>query len=276
MNVGILGLGLIGGSLARAYAMDGHTVYACEKDESMLSFAILAGAVHDKLDFTTIRNCDLILLAIYPQGSAAWLQENAGLISQNALVMDCCGTKQEICSIAFPLAEEYGFTFVGGHPMAGSQFSGFKYSRADLFEGAPMVLVPPVFDNIALLDRVKEALRPCRFGSFSVTTAQNHDRMIAFTSQMAHIVSNAYIKSPTAQDHKGFSAGSYRDLTRVAWLNPQMWAELLLENRENVLQELDCLMDNLKAYRTALAEENKDDLITLLDEGRKRKEEVDG
>lgn len=276
MNVGILGLGLIGGSLARAYAMEGHTVYACEKDESMLSFAILAGAVHDKLDFTTIRNCDLILLAIYPQGSAAWLQENAGLISQNALVIDCCGTKQEICSIAFPLAEEYGFTFVGGHPMAGSQFSGFKYSRADLFEGAPMVLVPPVFDNIALLDRVKEALRPCRFGSFSVTTAQNHDRMIAFTSQMAHIVSNAYIKSPTAQDHKGFSAGSYRDLTRVAWLNPQMWAELFLENRENVLQELDCLMDNLKAYRTALAEENKEDLITLLDEGRKRKEEVDG
>ena len=276
MNVGILGLGLIGGSLARAYALDGHTVYACEKDESMLSFAILAGAVHGRLDKSTIGKCDLILLAIYPRGSADWLKEHAALISKDTLVMDCCGTKREICSYCFPLAQQYGFTFVGGHPMAGSQFSGFKYSRADLLEGAPMVLVPPVFDDIALLDRVKEAVSPCRFGSFSVTTAQEHDRMIAFTSQMAHIVSNAYIKSPTAQHHKGFSAGSYRDLTRVAWLNPQMWAELFLENQENVLMELDCLINNLTAYRNALSEGSMSSLVQLLDEGRKRKEEVDG
>ena len=276
MNVGILGLGLIGGSLARAYAMDGHSVYACEKDESMLSFAILSGAVHGKLDDKSISECDLILLAIYPRGSADWLKTNASMISRSALVIDCCGTKQEICSQCFPLAEQYGFTFVGGHPMAGSQFSGFKYSRANLFEGAPMVLVPPVFDSMELLERVKEALKPCRFGSFSVTTASQHDKIIAFTSQMAHIVSNAYIKSPTAQIHKGFSAGSYRDLTRVAWLNPKMWAELFLENRENVISELNCLIDNLIYYRQALEECNKDMLINLLDEGRKRKEEVDG
>lgn len=276
MNVGILGLGLIGGSLARAYATDGHTVYACEKDDAMLSFAILAGAVHGKLDNVTLPKCDLILLAIYPKGSAAWLQENASVISKDTLVVDCCGTKQEICSVGFSLAKQYSFTFVGGHPMAGSQFSGFKYSRADLFVGAPMVLVPPVYDNIALLDRVKKAFKPCQFGSFSVTTAAEHDRLIAFTSQMAHIVSNAYIKSPTALHHKGFSAGSYRDLTRVAWLNPQMWAELFLENKENVLNEIDCLIENLSAYRFAIAEHNRGDLITLLDAGRKRKEEVDG
>ena len=276
MIVGILGLGLIGGSLARAYALDGHTVYACEKEESMLSFAILAGAVHGKLDRDTIGSCNLLLLAIYPQGSAAWLSENASMIDKKCLVIDCCGTKTEICQSCFPLAETYGFTFVGGHPMAGSQFSGFKYSRADLFEGAPMVLVPPVFDDIALLDRVKESLKPCHFGSFAVTTAANHDKIIAFTSQLAHIVSNAYIKSPTAKTHKGFSAGSYRDLTRVAWLNPKMWSELFLENRENVLTELDCLLDNLTAYRQALAEENASALIALLEEGKKRKEEVDG
>lgn len=276
MNVGILGLGLIGGSLARAYALDGHTVYACDKDMRMLSFAILAGAVHGKLDDSTIPECDLILLAIYPKGSATWLKENASLISGDALVLDCCGTKQEICSQCFPLAQTHGFTFVGGHPMAGSQYSGFKYSRADLFDGAPMVLVPPVFDNIALLNRVKEALKPCHFGSFSVTTAAEHDRIIAFTSQMAHIVSNAYIKSPTAQIHRGFSAGSYRDLTRVAWLNPQMWAELFLENKENVMAELDCLINNLKSYRRALAEDNILQMTSLLEEGRKRKEEVDG
>ena len=276
MNVGILGLGLIGGSLARAYALEGHNVYAIQRSESMLSFAMLAGAVHGKLNEQTIPQCDLILLAIYPDGSATWLEENAHLISPDALVIDCCGTKQDICQRCFPVAERCGFTFVGGHPMAGSQFSGFKYSRATLFKGQPMVLVPPIFDNMQLLERVKQALKPCQFGSFSVTTAEEHDRMIAFTSQMPHILSNAFIKSPTARSHKGFSAGSYRDLTRVAWLNPQMWAELFLENRENVLFELDFYINSLNAYRDAIASGNRDALIALLEEGKRCKEEVDG
>jgi len=276
MKVGILGLGLIGGSLARAYALEGHTVWAAEKDESMLAFAMLAGAVHGKLTEETIPSCDLILLAIYPEGSAQWLENNGHLIDPSALVLDCCGTKETICKHCFPVAETYGFTFVGGHPMAGSQFSGFKYSRADLFEGAPMVLVPPVFDNMQLLDRVKTALKPCKFGTFSVTTAREHDKMIAFTSQMPHVLSNAFIKSPTALNHKGFSAGSYRDLTRVAWLNPGMWAELFLENKEHLLFELDTYIDALKAYREAIAEDDEAELIALLDEGKKRKEQVDG
>ncbi len=276
MNVGILGLGLIGGSLARAYAMEGHTIWAAEKDEPMLSFAMLAGAVHGRLDINSIPQCDLILLAIYPAGSAGWLEENAPLIRTDALVLDCCGIKREICARCFPLAQKYGFTFVGGHPMAGSQFSGFKYSRANLFENQPMVLVPPVFDDILLLDRVKEALKPCRFGSFSVTTAEKHDKMIAFTSQMPHILSNGFIKSPTALNHKGFSAGSYRDLTRVAWLNPQMWAELFLENKDYTLFELDTYIESLKAYRNALADDDLEALTHLLEEGKRRKEEVDG
>ena len=166
MTVGILGLGLIGGSLARAYALAGHSIYAADKDASILAFAQLAGAVDAPLTPENLPDCDLILLAIYPEGSAAWLAENAEHISPNALVMDCCGVKQQICEACFPIAEEHGFTFVGGHPMAGSQFSGFKYSRANLFAGQPMVLVPPVFDDIQLLERVKEALKPCGFGSF--------------------------------------------------------------------------------------------------------------
>ena len=276
MRVGILGLGLIGGSMARAYALEGHTVYACEKDCQMLSFAMLAGAVHGELTETAIPECDLILLAIYPGGSTAWLENNAHLIRTDALVMDLCGTKREICSKCFPLAEKFGFTFVGGHPMAGSQFSGFKYSGANLFDNQPMVLVPPRFDDMDLLDRCKQALAPCHFGTFSATTAEEHDRMIAFTSQMPHVLSNAFIKSPTARNHKGFSAGSYRDLTCVAWLNPQMWAELILENRDNTLFELDTYIENLTAYRKALAERNADELIRLLEEGKRRKEEVDG
>ncbi len=276
MNVGILGLGLIGGSLARVYALEGHTVYAIQRNESMLSFAMLAGAVHGKLNKETIPLCDLILLAIYPEGSATWLEQNAHLVSPDALVMDCCGIKQEICRRCFPLAQRYGFTFVGGHPMAGSQFSGFKYSRANLFKGAPMVLVPPVFDDMQLLERVKTALKPCQFGFFSVTTAQQHDKMIAFTSQMPHILSNAFIKSPTALSHKGFSAGSYKDLTRVAWLNAPMWAELFMENKENVLFELDYYIDSLKGYRDAIHNDDLSRLVELLEEGKKRKEEVDG
>ena len=276
MNIGILGLGLIGGSLARAYSLEGHTVYAAECNESMLSFAMLAGAVHGKLEKETVPLCDLILLAIYPEGSATWLEENAQWISSSALVMDCCGTKAEICRRCFPIAEKYGFAFVGGHPMAGSQFSGFKYSRADLFEGAPMVLVPPVFDDMQLLDRVINALNPCHFGTFSVTTGEEHDKMIAFTSQMPHILSNAFIKSPTAAGHKGFSAGSYKDLTRVAWLNPRMWSELFLENRDNVLFELDYYLSSLKAYRDAIADNDEEKLTALLHEGKIRKEQVDG
>lgn len=276
MTVGILGLGLIGGSLARAYTLAGHTVYAAEKDESILAFAQLAGAVDAPLTTKNLPRCELVLLAIYPDGSADWLAENAPYISRETLVMDCCGVKERICSRCFPLAEQYGFTFMGGHPMAGTQFSGFKYSRADLFEGAPMVLVPHRFDDMDLLDRAKKALNPCGFGSFSVTTARDHDRMIAFTSQMPHIISNAFIKSPTAASHKGFSAGSYKDLTRVAWLNPQMWAELFLENREFVLNELDTLLSSLQRYRDAVAAQDREGLTALLDEGKKRKEQVDG
>jgi prephenate dehydrogenase len=276
MTVGILGLGLIGGSLARAYSKAGHTVYVCNRDQNMLDFAKLSGVVTDALNEATIPGCELIILAIYPDGCVNWLEKNAHLISKDALVIDCCGVKEDVCKRCFALADEYGFTFVGGHPMAGSHHSGFKYSRSNLFQSAPMVLVPPRFDDIELLDWVKEALSPCRFGSFSVTTAAEHDKMIAFTSQMPHILSNAFIKSPTAMNHKGFSAGSYRDLTRVAWLNPRMWAELFLENRENVLYELDLYIESLNAYRNAIASGDEDTLIALLEEGKKCKEEVDG
>ena len=276
MKVGILGLGLIGGSMARAYAVEGHTVLAADLDENTLSFAMLSGAVHGKLDKETIPACDLILLAIYPGGSAGWLEKNGQFVRRETLVLDLCGIKQEVCRRCFPVAEKYGFTFVGGHPMAGSHFSGFKYSRADLYRGAPMVLVPPRYDDIDLLQRVKDALAPCHFGKFSVTTAEAHDKMIAFTSQMPHVLSNAFIKSPTARSHKGFSAGSYKDLTRVAWLNAPMWSELFLENRENLLFELNTYISSLTAYRDALENRDAETLTALLEEGKKAKEEVDG
>lgn len=276
MIVGVLGLGLIGGSLARAYAKAGHTVVSCDLDEDIQTFAELAGVVHRQLTKETISDCDVILLSIFSDAAAKWLEQNAKYVSKDALIIDCCGIKEAICSRCFPLAEQYGFTFVGGHPMAGSHNSGFKYSRSNLFQGAPMVLVPPRFDDPDLLQRVKDALAPCGFKSYSVTTATAHDEMIAFTSQMPHIISNAFIKSPTAKSHKGFSAGSYKDLTRVAWLNPKMWAELFLSNKKNVLNELNILINSLNQYKQAIELNDFECLTALLDEGKRRKEEVDG
>ena len=145
-----------------------------------------------------------------------------------------------------------------------------------MYVDQPMVIVPPRYDDIFLLDRVKALLAPAGFGRFSVTTAEAHDEMIAFTSQLAHVVSNAYVKSPTAKRHDGFSAGSYRDLTRVAWLNAPMWSELFLENKENLIREVDCIIDHLTAYRDAMAADDRETLTALLAEGKRLKEEIDG
>lgn len=276
MTVGILGLGLIGGSLARAYHDAGHRVLGCDRDASTVQFAQMAHAVDAPLTEENIDSCELLLLAVCPQAAADYLEAVADKLAKTAVVVDCCGIKRQICEAGFRLAERHGWLFVGGHPMAGTHFSGFKYSRADLFKGTPMVLVPPVFDDIRLLERVKALLAPPQFGQFSVTTAEKHDRMIAFTSQLAHVVSNAYIKSPTAGAHRGFSAGSYKDLTRVAWLNAPMWTELFLDNRDFLLAELDTLMENLQVYRDALANGDAAALCTALEAGKRRKEEVDG
>ena len=276
MKVGIVGLGLIGGSFAKAYHAAGWEVLAADIDRQMLDFAMLQGAVNGELTEDAQADCDLILIAVYPRAAVEYLQKHGAKIGKKPVVIDCCGTKRVVCEACFPLAQEFGFTYLGGHPMAGTHNSGFKYARSNLYHGAPMVLVPPVFDDIELLQRAKDLLQPAGFGKFSVTTAEAHDEMIAFTSQLAHVVSNAYIKSPTAGSHKGFSAGSYKDLTRVAWLNPQMWAELFLENRDYLMRELDILSENLNAYRKALAEQDLPTLTQLLDDGRRRKEEVDG
>ena len=276
MTVGIVGLGLIGGSFAKAYHASGERVLAQDIDRDVLSFAVISSAVDEELTDETMAECDLILLAVCPATAVEWLQKNAPKIASHTIVIDCCGTKRTVCAACFPIAAQYGITYLGGHPMAGTQFSGFKYAKADLYHGAPMVLVPPRFDDIELLGRVKDLLTPAGFGSYSVTTAEQHDEMIAFTSQLAHVASNAYIKSPTAKKHKGFSAGSYKDMTRVAWLAPRMWAELFLENRDFLLKEIDCYIEHLSQYKAAMEQNDEEELIRLLDEGKKRKEEVDG
>ena len=274
MVVGIAGLGLIGGSLAKAYERSGATVYGYDGNRVVQDFAKLQGVLAGDLDENTIGECELLLVALYPEVTMEYLERMAPYIPGTTLVMDCCGVKQEVCKVGFRLAEQYGFTFVGGHPMAGTQFSGFANSKADMFDGAPMVVVPPQADDILLLDRVKKLLTPAGFAHLTVTTAEHHDEMIAYTSQMCHVISNAYVKSPRAQMHKGYSAGSYKDLTRVAKLNETMWSELFLCNAEPLAQEIDEVIKHLDEYRKAIRAGDREELTILLRDGRERKERL--
>ncbi len=276
-TIGIVGLGLIGGSLARAYKeYSDFTVYGYDINDGTVLLALTDGCLDGRLDDENIKECDLLLIALYPQAAIDYVEQKKDLIPASALVIDCCGVKGNVCDALFPVAERSGFTYIGGHPMAGTQYSGFLKSKANMFRNASMILVPPVYDDIMLLDRAKRLLDPLGFGRYVVTTAQKHDEMIAFTSQMAHVISNAFIKSPTAKEHKGYSAGSYKDMTRVASLNEGMWTELFLSNSEALEKEIGILIDSLCEYRDAVRDHDADRLRELLREGRIAKEEIDG
>ena len=240
MTVGIVGLGLMGGSFAKAYCEAGHRVLAHNRSRDTLNAAIISGIAEGELNEETIGQCDLVILALYPRATIEYLERMAAYIQPHTVVVDTCGIKRQVCDACFS-----------------------------------MILVPPADAEPLLLAKVEKMLSPCRFGRMTVTTAENHDRMIAFSSQMAHVVSNAFVKSPSARQHKGYSAGSYKDMTRVAWLNETMWAELFLENKDFLLGELDVLMDNLSMYRSALADNDELRMKELLKEGRLIKEEVD-
>ena len=275
MQIGIVGLGLIGGSFARAIKeMTDHTALAYDIDRSTILGASLVGAIDGELDDASLQNCDLLLLSLYPQAVVDYVTIHAAQIKPGTIVIDCCGVKRVVCEPLCALAQEYGFHFLGGHPMAGTQFWGFSHARASLFKGASMILTTDGVDDILVLETVKELFLTLGFEKLTFTTAEEHDEIIAYTSQLAHIVSNAYIKSPTAMVRKGFSAGSYRDMTRVAKLNVDMWTELFLENDDNLTKELDLLIDHLEEYRDALQSRDEAKLRQLLEDGRQTKRQA--
>ena len=275
MTVGVVGLGLIGASMCKALAAKGHRILGWDTDEHVRKYAMLTETIQEELTADRTAECDFLFLAVYPGAAVEELKGLAPGIRKETIVCDLCGVKRAVCGPCFALAEEYGFTFIGGHPMAGKQFSGIKYSDAKLYQGATMILVPKEQEDLFRVSRLRELLRDAGFGSVTITTADRHDEMIAFTSQLAHVVSNAYIKSPTAAEHLAFSAGSYRDLTRVATLNEVMWTELFLDNADHLGFELDCLIDALTRARDALAAGDAETLCRLLREGRERKEAID-
>ncbi|MDR2558911.1 MAG: prephenate dehydrogenase [Oscillospiraceae bacterium] len=276
MTTGIIGLGLIGGSLAKAIKENtSYKVLAFDKNQSVNLQAKLEGASDGVLNEENLADCDFVLIALYPKATIDYIKANAAKFKKGAVVIDAAGVKINICEAAAKLAKKHGFTFIGGHPMAGTQNSGFRHSRSSLFKGAPMLLTPCPDEGIKTLEKAKKFFMKIGFGSVVFTTPEEHDRRIAYTSQLAHVVSNAYVKSPQASEHRGFSAGSYRDLTRVARLNEEMWAELFLENRGNLLLEIDFLINSLGEYKTALEAGDSEKLKALLKEGAERKERVE-
>ena len=274
-TIGVIGLGLMGGSLCKALGANGHRILGRDTDEHVSKYAALTGVIWEELTDERVPECDYLFLAVFPGAAVETLRRLAPMIRKDTVVCDICGVKRAVCEPCFRIAEEYGFTFIGGHPMAGRQFSGIKYAVADLFQGATMILVPKEHEDLFVVSRLSDLLRGAGFRQMTITTADKHDEMIAFTSQLAHVVSNAYIKSPTAAEHLSFSAGSYRDLTRVARLNEQMWTELFLDNADHLGFELDCLIRSLQEYRDAIAAGDAGTLCRLLKEGRERKESID-
>lgn len=275
MRIGVVGLGLIGGSLAKAYKRAGAEVLGYNRNKTTYGFAEISGAVDGELTESSIRTCDAIFICLTIDASVNWLSEHARDFSDGQLVMDCCGIKKRICEEGFRLASENGFMFIGGHPMAGRQYGGFKNSKEDLFDGATMVLVTERRDDIALLARLKELIGAAGFGRLSFMTANQHDDMIAFTSQMTHIASNAFVKEE-ARYPEGFPVGgSFRDFTRVADLNENMWSDLILENKTFLLKALTNYIDELGKYKAAIENDDEDTLKELFIAGTKSKRTAD-
>ena len=273
MKIGIVGLGLIGGSLALTLKKrTQHEVFGYDVDTSTVARAHAAHAIDASIEPTALGCCDAVLVAIPPAACKTFLMEQAHHIAAGTLVVDCCGVKRSICTLMGDLARIYRFHFVGGHPMAGRECSGFESATADLFVRASMLLTPFQNEDPAVIARAENLFAEMGFPRVIVTTPEKHDEVIALTSQLAHVVSNAYVKSPRAQEHRGFSAGSFADLTRVAKLDERLWTELFMDNRDYLVREIDGLLDALKKYRKAIAHNDAQELCALLRAGRECKE----
>lgn len=265
MNVGIVGLGLIGGSLARAIKENtNHTVYGFDKDKTASLAARLAGATDGELDEKALSVCDIVIISVYPGAAEEYIEENREKFKKGAIVTDTCGVKRKICGRGFSLAEKFGFYFIGGHPMAGTQYSGFSKSRANLFKGATVLLCARPGEDVGTMEKLREFYLSAGFAAARYTDPEKHDRMIALTSQLAHVVSNAYVKSPNAEGCRDYAAGSYRDMTRVAKLNAEMWGELFSENGDNLCREIELLAKNLLDYSDAIKSGDTNELKKLL------------
>lgn len=267
-TAGIVGLGLIGGSAAKALrAYADCRIFGADANKQTLDAALHDGVLTGELTHETIPFCDWILVALYPVDTVKWVEKHADFIGRETVLIDLCGIKRSVCAGIIPLAKAHGFTYIGGHPMAGVARFGYFNADKDLFRGASMLLMPEETPDMALKARLMELFRTMGFGFLKWTQPDEHDRMIAYTSQLAHVLSSAYAQSPSSVRHIGFSAGSLRDMTRVATLKVDMWAELFMENREYLAEEVEALCARLHSYANALRKDDITAVSKLLQQG---------
>ena len=277
MNVAIVGLGLIGGSMAKSIKnRTAHTVWGADLNSETMTMARMCGAIDAPLTEENLPQAELILVAIRPGAAIEWVRQHADRIAKSAILVDLCGVKRTVVAAIAPVAEQHGFAYIGGHPMAGRERGGFTASTEDLYVGASMILTPDKRTDMQLLETLKAFFLDLGFAGLTFSTPEEHDRIIAFTSQLAHIVSSAYVKSPEAQRRRGFSAGSFQDMTRVARLDEDMWTELFLDDEDFLTKELDELIGHLTDYRNALQDRDAQRLHDLLKEGRELKATAGG
>ncbi|HCM23103.1 MAG TPA: prephenate dehydrogenase/arogenate dehydrogenase family protein [Ruminococcaceae bacterium] len=273
-NIVIVGLGLIGGSLAKAFSKyTDCRVSGFDTDPATLEEALACGAIAKAGDADDLAHADIVYLCLYPEADIHFVSNHLSSFTKNTIVTDVCGIKMEVSRGLCQLAEKGGFTYCGSHPMAGTEKHGFSASRADLFKGASYILVPCGAPE-SVCELLRQTAFRLGFGRSVSTTPEHHDQLIAFTSQLPHALACAYVMSPRCPEHRGFSAGSYRDVSRVANINEVMWSELFLDNRTALTEELDIFLKNLTEIRDAVADNNHAHLETLLRKGRLIKEEL--
>lgn len=263
----IVGLGLIGGSMAKALALNtDHLVLGMDQREESLLDALSCGAIAKKADAEDLAGADMVYLCVYPEGALAFAREWGPRLKEGCILTDTCGIKGEICAGMEELLQDpaHRYTFVAGHPMAGKEKSGFSASDSGLFAGASY-LIAPCGAPQAAVEEVAALARSMGFGRIVYTTPEQHDRVIAYTSQVPHVLACAYVMSPRCREHQGFSAGSYRDVSRVADINAPLWTRLFLDNREALTAELEELIGHLEEFREAIEGEHEEQLRRLLE-----------
>ncbi len=272
----VAGLGLIGGSMAKAIRKNTDCrVLGWNRTRAVAEKALFDGAIDAVASDADFADCDLLIAAMPPAATEAFLLGKIPLLRPGTLAVDLVGVKSRIVGSVGPAAKAYGVRFTGGHPMQGLAHAGYERSFADLYKGASMILVPSAATQPGDIEELGSFFRSVGFGRITVAAAEVQDHMIAHTSQLAHIVSNSYVKSPVSANYAGFSGGSYKDMTRIACLDEKVWKELFIWNKDALLPEIDDLIENISLLRNAIEAEDYDALEALLRAGREAKERID-
>lgn len=273
MNIAVVGLGLIGGSFCKALKKHTfHHIMGIDTNKETIEKALKIGAIDEEITPERLCEANLTIICLYPEAIVEFVKANADYFKKGGIVIDSCGVKEYIVNECTSVLDERGVIFVGTHPMAGREFSGFDYSTDNLYDGASFIITPTDNTPQIAVDLLQTLASSVGFGKAVVSTPKKHDEVIAYTSQLAHVVSNAYVKSPTMLNFDGFSAGSFQDLTRVAKLNEYMWSELFLCNKTALLNEINNILDYITEYRNAIRDSDRERLIEILRNGRELKE----